>query len=64
MADRRWTMQRGTVGVWQRLAYGPQPGRGGRAQARRARRYGRRPLAGGLVSVSLLLAGVAGWANV
>jgi hypothetical protein len=64
MAERRWTMQRGTVGVWQRLAYGPRPGRAVRAQARRAKAGSGRPLSAGLVSASLLLAGVARWANV
>jgi hypothetical protein len=64
MARQSWTMQRGTVGVWQRLPHGPHSQRSARAQARRARRGSGRRLPGGLVSASLLLAVVAGWANV
>ena len=64
MTQRQWTMQHGTVGVWQRLPHGPRPARSARAQARRARRGSVRPIAGGLVSASLLLAVVAGSAHV
>jgi hypothetical protein len=64
MAQQRWTMQRGSVGVWQRLPYGPRAGRGARAQARRPRRAGVRPLVGGLATASTLVALVAGWVHV
>jgi hypothetical protein len=64
MAERQWTMQRGSAEVWQRLLHGPLPGRRARAQARPARRGGERPLAGGLLAGSLLVAIVAGWAGV
>jgi hypothetical protein len=64
MAERRWTMQHGSVGVWQRLPHGPRSRRGARVQARRAPRGGGRPLTGGLVSASLVVAAVLGWAHV
>ncbi|HEY7060449.1 MAG TPA: hypothetical protein VII06_03145 [Chloroflexota bacterium] len=64
MAQRRWTMQHGSVGVWQRLPYGPRDARGARTQVRRLRRAGVRPLVGGLATASALVALAAGWAHV
>jgi hypothetical protein len=64
MAERQWAMQRGSAAVWQRLPHGPAPKRGGRAQARRARRGRARPIVGALASATLVHAATAGWARV
>jgi hypothetical protein len=64
MTDRRWTMQRGSVSVWQRLPHGPAPARRSRLQARRGRRSPLRSVAGGLAAIGALVALAAGWGSV
>ena len=63
MAERRWSMQRGSVGVWQRLPHGPcEAERAGAGAAGAA--GGAAADCGGLVATTLLAVVAAGWAHV